>query len=169
MFLVVDITDRGAHFDRIAGKHLRVVGKTLLTMQQLRDRNFEIAEQPIRDAGFEFGGEEKRGRDRQIRKSRCARGLDLCVDRPRLSSGHREEGKAATLDHEFRHGKFSADPLLVDHPAALLDSFVEGNNAGAPQTEIVLQGESCVFNLPLISGAAKLLDQFGALRQAGGA
>src|SRR4051812_11642296 len=48
-------------------------------------------------------------------------------------------------------------------------AFVEGNDAGAAEAEIVLQGEPRALDLPGLRRAAQLVCQLVALRETGGA
>src|SRR3954466_3860318 len=48
-------------------------------------------------------------------------------------------------------------------------AFVEGDDTGAAEAEIVLQGEPCAVDLPCLRRAAQLMRQLVALRQTGGA
>ena len=56
-----------------------------------------------------------------------------------------------------------------DARRALAAAGIQADDAGAAQPQVVLQCEPRAFDLALGCGAAQLLDQFGALRQAGGA
>src|SRR3989442_5591422 len=46
-------------------------------------------------------------------------------------------------------------------------AFVQRHHAGAAETQVVLQRQPRAFDLALVGLAAQLLDQLGALRQAG--
>jgi hypothetical protein len=57
---------------------------------------------------------------------------------------------------------------MIDHVASS-GAFVKGDDAGAAETEIVLQSTAGAIDLRGVGGAAQLARQLVALRKAGGA
>jgi hypothetical protein len=115
VLLVVDVVDALAEGQRVAGIGHRVVAEALLAVQQAA----VVHAQQLTNGGgvrcLHLQAEEERGRHRQSRMPRIARGGLVDVDRIGLARGLGEEAQAAFFHFHLEGRQLVADVAAVDH------------------------------------------------------
>ena len=163
---------RRSHGDGVAGASRTVVAEALLAVQQLRESGSAFRSHQRNAApGVELGREEERRRRRQVRiAGSLAPPLRRCrSDLSRRSPWRRTAAGCFSIG-QHRRGQLVADQFLVDHVAS---SFRRVRTASRRrrrrEPRLCCRASRAPSTWRLSGAAAQLLDQLGALRQAGGA
>jgi len=143
--------------------------EALFAVQQLREVGAKHGEEFEGLLGIHHFQAKQVGR--RHRRRGIAGGLRrgvVVVDRIGLAERLAKKPQSPGLDVGGDRREASPDGRMVDHVASS-GAFVEGDDAGAAETEIVLQSTAGAVDLRGFGGAAQLARQLVALRKAGGA